>query len=125
MVGYLKDRLLETLKYPRYLMRTEIGLEQCPNDGQYSEADAHCRDCVDGEDCRWLLAQENESALSDRPLEQLISALGYAIESVDSLIDPNQHDPLCHCDTCLWRKQADSLYGEARCHPDLGPPQPH
>jgi len=126
MTEELRDRLLETLKYPRYLLRTELRLEECPHDGHFIDTDSHCQECFDGTDCRWLLSVDEDSTLDSQPLDNLVNALGFAIESVESLIEEGQHDALCHCETCLWRKQADSLYGEIRCHPDLGaPPIPH
>lgn len=125
MTEDLKFRLVETLKYPRYLVRNELKLEQCPHDGHFDGRDHRCQVCEDGNDCRWLFSQE-DAGLDDRPLDQLVDALAYAIESVESLIEEGQHDSLCHCETCLWRKQADVLYGEVRCHPELGPPPiPH
>jgi len=126
MTEELKDRLLETLRYPRYLLRTELRLEECPHDGHFTDTDPGCQECFDGQDCRWLLSVDEDSMLENQPLDNLVNVLGFAIESVESLIEEGQHDALCLCEACLWRKQADTLYGEIRCHPDLGaPPIPH
>ena len=126
MVQDLKFKLVETLQFPRYLIRNELKLEDCPHDGKFSDHDPQCQDCGDNEDCRWLYSSDERAALGSRSLDQLVDALGFAIESVTSLIEQGRHDSLCHCETCLWRKQADALYGEVRCHPELGPPpMPH
>lgn len=122
MAKDLKRMLVETLKYPRYLIRNELKLEECPHDGRFARNDAQCRYCIDNEDCRWLCSFEDTAALGSRPLKHLVDALGFAIDSVSSLIEDGEHDVLCHCETCLWRRQADDLYAEARCHPELGPP---
>jgi hypothetical protein len=122
----LKFRLVETLKYPRYLIRAELKLEDCPHDGHLNRADSRCRECLDNGDCAWLYSLEDEAGFADKPLDQLVNALGYAIESIECLLLQVPHPPQCQCEACLWHKQADSLYGEARCHPDLGaPPKPH
>ncbi len=122
----LKHKLIETLEYPRYLVRVELALEDCPHDGQFDADDPRCRDCIDNEDCRWLFSSDEKARLDERPLDELVTALGFAIESIESLMEANKHDSLCQCDACVWRKQADALFVEVRCHPELGPPPiPH
>jgi len=101
-------------------------LEDCAHGGLLDPEDPRCRDCVEREDCTWLLSADEKTDLESLPLNQLVSALGFALESVQSLLQNKDHDELCHCEVCLWHKQADILYSEARCHPDLGPPpMPH
>ena len=126
MEGSLKDRLAEALQFPRGLVRNEMRLEDCGHDGVIDKNDPLCRNCMDQDSCKWLLNLEDAGDFRQAPLDQLVDALGYALESVRVLLQGRDHDPFCRCDACAWHRQADSLYGEARCHPELGPPpQPH
>jgi len=124
--GSLKDRLAEALQFPRGLIRNEMHLEGCTHDGIVDKHDPACQECSDQHSCKWLLNLEDIGDFRRAPLNQLVDALGYALESVQVLLQGHEHDPFCHCDACVWHRQADSLYSEARCHPELGPPpQPH
>ena len=126
MEGSLKDRLAEALQYPRMLIRNEIHIEDCSHSGLFSGDALPCQECDDQDCCAWLLSMAEKADFKQVPLDELISALGFALESVQSLLQEREHDPFCHCEACQWQKQADRLYSEARCHPELGPPpQPH
>ena len=126
MEGSLKDRLAEALQFPRGLIRNEMQLEDCAHGGIIDKHDPACQECEDQDHCNWLLNLEEVGDFRQAPLDQLVEALGYALESVQVLLQGRDHDPFCHCDACVWHRQADSLYGEARCHPELGPPpRPH
>jgi hypothetical protein len=118
----IKTQLIETLQFPRYMVRAGLDLEDCPHEGTFLADDLRCQECLNAEDCDWLFQIDETVSLEERPLEQLVRALGYALESVSSLLDPDQHGVDCRCQTCNWRHQAGSLYGEVRCHPMLEPP---
>jgi len=124
--GSLKDRLARALQYPQVLIRNDMHLEDCGHDGLMDSRDPACKECEDQDTCAWLLNMDEIQDLRQVSLDKLVSALGYALESVQSLLQDPEHDPFCHCDTCVWHRQADDLYSEARCHPELGaPPQPY
>lgn len=126
MEGSLKDRLAEVLQYPRVLMRNELHLEDCAHGGLIDNHDPACRECIDQDACAWLLSMEETADFRRASLDNLVTALGFALESVQSLLKNPEHDPFCSCEVCTWHRQADELYSEARCHPELGPPpQPH
>jgi len=124
--GSLKDRLAEVLQYPRVLMRNEMHLEDCTHGGLIDHQDPACRDCVDQDTCAWLLSMDEVGDFRKASLDRLVTALGFALESVQSLLQNPEHDPFCRCEACTWHRRAHDLYSEARCHPELGPPpQPH
>jgi hypothetical protein len=122
MAAELESRLIKTLEFPRYLVRAELDLEDCPHDGVFAAHDLRCQECLNGDDCHWLYDTDDTIPLEHRSLDQLIDALGYALESISGLLNQDEHDPHCHCQTCLWCREADALYGEVRCHPMLEPP---
>lgn len=125
MVADIKSRLISALEFPRYLIRAELDLENCAHDGVFAAHDPECQDCLNGDDCHWLYKSDETIPLEQQSLDQLVSALGYALESVSGLLDQDEHDQHCHCQTCLWCREADALYGEVRCHPTLElPPAP-
>lgn len=125
MEASLKDRLADALQYPRMLIRNELSLDNCSN-GIFNADDNSCLECEERDTCTWVLSMEENADFVQVPLDKLITALGFALESVQSLLLDNEHDPYCQCEACQWQRQADRLYSEARCHPELGPPpQPH
>jgi len=122
VVSDIKTRLIKALEFPRYMVRAELDLENCPHDGVFTAHDPNCQDCLDGEDCHWLYKTDETVPLEQQSLDELISSLGFALESISGLLDQDEHDRHCHCQTCLWCREADALYGEVRCHPMLEPP---
>lgn len=122
MEGSLKDRLAEALQYPRVLIRNEMHMEDCVHGGFIDKRDPACRECEDQDTCGWLLSMDEVTDFKQAPLDKLVTALGFALESVQSLLQEPEHDPFCRCEVCAWHRQADDLYSEARCHPELGPP---
>lgn len=110
----LKRRLIETLTFPRLMALKTMELEDCRHGGQFHSEDPGCRTCEYVHQCTWLESNEPFVALAQRPLPELITALRFSIEYVDSQSHRgNQPSRKCVCDTCRWLSNAHSLIRQA------------
>lgn len=102
------DELIELLAYPRYHLRDELEVElgACVHDGRYDNHDPHCILCQNRAECRWLFDNDEFTALKLHSKDQLLQALEFALEYVDSVVARWGHDVrLCHCDACQWLRK--------------------
>lgn len=122
MDSTLKERLVEALQYPRGLMQKKASPVNRPGEAA-GEICIVAEMTGEGQVTRdWILSVKEISEFKKAPLNTLVSALGVALKSVQEELNESEHDLFCACDACAWQRHAGSLYSEARCHPDLGPP---
>jgi hypothetical protein len=79
----LRAYVLELLEYPRLIIQCEVDFTGCPLDGHYNAFLPKCVNCPFGRACRWLDHQRTPET-KDAPLDELIEALGGAIEYLQS-----------------------------------------
>ena len=107
----MKDIIIETLRYPRYQLRDNLDVEHCIHGGNFDLQDQRCLDCDCEFECRWLYENDECTALEEKPVAELMVALGSSLEYIDSKIAALGHNiGECPCDACNWLKQAESVY---------------
>ena len=107
----MRNRIVDALAYPRQLVRDGLDFEVCRHHGQFNSADPECLICDDGPECKWLYDTDEFAALTERPLDQLVSALEFALLSVTTHNMRWKHkSELCNCEACNWLRGAQDLY---------------
>ena len=102
-----RGAILGTLQFPWWLVRGNLGLEECEHAGNYAVTDLKCLDCDDTVECQWLYHNDESSALTEKPIEELADALEFAVDYVDAYITWAEHDRrACACDACTWLRRA-------------------
>jgi len=111
----MRTRLIQSLSYPRFLLRDLMDLEECEHDGMFDAGSAECERCLQKTECRWLMSNDEFAALSEKPLKELLRAVEYALGYVDSHVAFWEHNArVCACDSCRWVRTTQSLVEEAR-----------
>lgn len=89
-------------------------LDDCPHDGRFQSRDPQCRTCEFMYQCTWLESNEPFVALAQRPLPELVNALRFSIDYVDSQ-NHREGKPVskCVCETCRWLSMARRLVRQA------------
>ena len=98
----LRAYVLELLQYPRLIIQREVDFTDCPLDGHYNVFLPKCVNCPFGRACRWLDHQRTPET-KDAPLDELIEALGGAIEYLQSTNRQGDDD---YDDTRAWIREA-------------------
>ena len=98
----LKAYASELLQYPRFIIQREIDFTDCPLGGHYNEFLPKCVNCQFGRACRWLDKQRTPET-RDAPLDELIEALGGAIEYLQSTEREREND---YAETHTWLREA-------------------
>jgi hypothetical protein len=115
MMNSMSERVIKALAYPRFQLRGDLDLGDCPHGGLYDTQDPECLECNIGPECRWLYSNEEFAALQQKSLRDLIDALEFAIEYVDALVTEWEHKRhQCRCEACTWLRDAHRLFDEAQ-----------
>ena len=102
------------LAFPRSYVRARIDLERCKHAGNYAPGDPVCAHCADWIECSWLYKNDAYSGLSEKPMNDLVEALDFAVDFVDASSFRAGHPPQadCGCDLCVWLDRARRLYDQ-------------
>jgi hypothetical protein len=73
-----------------------------------------CWNCARATDRCWLNGRDTRIFFSERPVPELIKALGFSLYYLDSHGSP--HNRHCSCDRCLWVTEARQFHRTARKH---------
>ncbi len=110
----MKERLIQSLVYPRYFVQNHMEIHDCVHSGLYAPNDLRCRECDQREECKWIFSNEEFAAFQEKPIEALLAALEFALDFVDAHIEgPGHKGQRCHCTTCSWLRDAQQLLNEA------------
>jgi hypothetical protein len=110
----MKDKIIQTLAYPRLLVRGSMSLEDCEHNGNYAGGDSRCDDCEFALECRWLCNADEFAALERKPMEDVLDALDFAVDYVRAQTACAGHDSLtCRCNSCEWLRASELLLDEA------------
>jgi len=78
----MKENLIRALAFPRDLIQLSLVREECPQNWNFSSDAKECLSCHDGQECNWLLSNDQFAALEEKPLEALVSDLEIALDIV-------------------------------------------
>ncbi len=110
----VRRQLIEMLTFPRLLALKTMELDDCRHGGRFQSRDPTCRTCDFMYQCTWLESNEPFVELAQRPLTELIRALRFSIDYVDSQNHRgNQPSSKCVCETCRWLGNAQRLVRQA------------
>ena len=98
----LRAYVTNLLRYPRWVIEREVDFTDCPYDGNFNAFLPDCVNCQFGRGCRWL-DQQRSPDIADAPLDELIEALGDAVEYLQS-IDPEER--VNDAETIAWLREA-------------------
>jgi hypothetical protein len=111
----VRERILETLVFPRRLMQGSIALETCTHAGHYAPRQADCAGCEHAPECEWLTGSDEHVDLRAKPTAALTEALLLSFAYVDARVTHDGHDPShCRCSACLWLSEAERLLATLR-----------
>jgi hypothetical protein len=106
----MRDSIIGMLDFPRSLARDNLDIDNCDHAGNYAERDSTCQVCEARLECSWLYRNDEFSALSKKPLEQLEEAFDFAVAYVDAWSVRIKHKSrTCPCHGCLWLREARKL----------------
>ena len=109
----MRQRIIETLTYPRILMSWLMDVSECPMNRYFDPTHRTCALCEQGTECQWLNHNDEFSVLAQQPMDALFQAFEYSVDYVDAYVTRESHSPLrCVCDTCLWLREARQLMRE-------------
>ena len=107
----MKREIIKALAYPVSLARGGIDLHDCDHCGHYDETGSDCSQCVQAPECEWLRGHDEFASLEEKSLEELESALQFALGLVAAQITHWGHAPrVCRCEACAWLRQAQRLF---------------
>lgn len=110
----MKTEIIDMLDFPRQIVRGHVPLETCEHAGNFSPTDHGCRVCEARLECEWLYCNDESAALTEKPLNVVVDALGTAVLYVDACITRAGHNAhACHCEACDWLKRARRLHEAA------------
>jgi hypothetical protein len=107
----LQAYVSKLLQYPRWIIEREVDFTGCHYDGHYNAYLPECVDCPFGHGCRWL-DQQRAPDIGDAPLEELVEALGGAVEYLAS---PKRRPEIVDDDMRAWMREARRFL---RSHPE-------
>ncbi len=107
----LQAYVSKLLQYPRWIIEREVDFTGCRYDGHYNAYLPECVDCQFGRGCRWL-DQQRAPDISEAPLEELVEALGGAVEYLAS---PKRRPEIDDDDMRAWMREARRFL---RSHPE-------
>jgi len=109
----MKENLIRALAFPRDLIQLSLVREECPQNWNFSSDAKECLSCHDGQECNWLLSNDQFAALEEKPLEALVSDLEIALDIVRAHVACAYHAPrTCSCSACAWLKQAQTIHDD-------------
>ena len=110
----MRQAIIETLSFPKTVIAKYINVDNCPHGGYFNPAESDCEHCARHGECHWIFQNEESTALENKPLEELISALEYSISFIELRIShQGHHAGNCQCESCLWLKKASTLFNQA------------
>lgn len=104
-VSSMHQEIIDLLSYPRSLVLSQIGEEDCKKDAYFDPHDTDCTGCRHGQQCQWLFSNDGFIELSRKPVEDLVAALDFAISYVDHRFE-DHNSRACACQSCQWLRAA-------------------
>ncbi len=98
----LQAYVSKLLQYPRWIIEREVDFTDCRYDGHYNAYLPECVNCQFSHGCRWL-DQQRAPDVGDAPLEELVEALGGAVEHLQS---PQRRPEIDDDDMRAWMREA-------------------
>jgi hypothetical protein len=106
----MRDQLIQALNFPCWLVRADLDLSRCPHSGNYHRSAQDCRLCESQTACAWLYHNDECSGVAKKPTEDLLHALQFALEYIDTGVAQSGHSVgVCECDRCKWLKNIERL----------------
>ncbi len=121
----MRRQLIEALTYPGLLVRQLIEEGNYPHVSLHAATGQRCHACDGSAECGWDKCLADFSHRDDKTIEELSSSLREGIKLVEALHSELRHDETtCHCETCIWIRNAEHLTEECEHHlphvePDL------
>lgn len=111
MVTNMKHTLINSLEYPRKLLKEYLTMDDCPHSYLYNKHDFNCLDCNSKSECEWLFKNDGVELLNNKSYVQLLSDLEFMLISVQGHIARWEHDSHhCQCEACGWLKNAQDVF---------------
>ena len=112
----MRQQIIELLTYPRLAMFDRIQADGCPHGAHFQDDRQMCRECAFGPECDWLSGTDVFTGLAQRPVEDLMLALRFAVDYVDTTCTRAGHNRrACVCSACTWLRDARDLVKTANC----------
>lgn len=106
--------LIEALRYPTSIIRTEIDLSQCRNSGGFQREDEECITCYQTPECEWLFLYDNPDKRQQLDFNQLLVALRFAADYMHARLSLKRHLPKeCPCEACAWWRSSQTILAKA------------
>lgn len=111
----MKTEIIDMLAFPRQIIRGHVPLETCEHAGNFSPSATNCLVCEARVECEWLYHNDESVALTEKPLDVVVDALGSAMLYVRACVSRAGHNLLvCRCEACDWLRHAQQLHESAQ-----------
>ncbi|GAB4357140.1 MAG: hypothetical protein Kow006_24770 [Gammaproteobacteria bacterium] len=110
-----EQELLEALRYPTSVIRSEIDFSNCSNKGDFQRENEECITCYSTPECEWLIRHDPPGKGEIYDMKQLTAALQFASDYIHARLILNRHAPNdCPCDGCSWWRDSQALLERGR-----------
>lgn len=105
-----EKELIEALRYPTSIIRSEIDFSNCRNKGGFQREDEECITCYSTPECEWLIRHDTPDSSAEHNITQLIAALQFAADYMHAHLTLKHHAPNeCPCEGCRWWRDSQEI----------------
>ncbi len=113
----MRQQLIEALSYPAILVRQFRESGSYPGKSLFEVTGERCHRCEADGECVWDRCLKDFRHFEEESDQFLAETLREGIKLVEALHSELRHDETtCHCETCIWIRNAEHLVEESEHH---------
>ena len=117
VVNMMHNKIIKMLEYPGYVLRGNILLIGCEEQGVFNASQSHCEYCPDSQACKWLKEVDETSDAGELKHNDLVEHLEFALDRMIAHVHVLGHNIFtCSCEDCEWIQDALELYEKTQMH---------
>ncbi len=113
----MRQKLIEALSYPAIMVRQFDESGTYPGESLFDATGQRCHSCEGDGGCSWERCLKDFRQFEKQSDQFLAETLREGIKLVEALHSELRHDETtCHCETCIWIRNAEHLLVETEHH---------
>jgi hypothetical protein len=113
----MRRQLIEALSYPAIMVRQFGESGEYPGKSLFDATGERCHKCEPDRECSWDRCLTDFRRFENESTQFLTETLREGIKLVEALHSELRHDETtCHCETCIWIRNAEHLVEESEHH---------
>lgn len=113
----MRRQLIEAISYPALMVRQLVEAGNYPDRSLFEATGERCHKCSPDAPCTWDTCLKDFRRFEDESTQFLTETLREGIRLVEALHSELRHDETtCHCETCIWIRNAEHLVEESEHH---------